>query len=51
MKLDNSARMNFPGKSSGYWQWRFTSQMLTGEIQRRLVEITELYGRLPQTAA
>ncbi|MCP4428166.1 MAG: 4-alpha-glucanotransferase [Chloroflexi bacterium] len=46
MKLDNSARMNFPGKSSGYWQWRFTPDMLVDEIQRRLVELTELYGRL-----
>ncbi len=49
MKLDNAARMNFPGKSNGYWQWRFTPEMLTGEIQKRLVEMTELYGRLPQT--
>lgn len=49
MKLDNSARMNFPGKASGYWQWRFTPEMLTGEIQMRLVEMTELYGRLPET--
>ncbi|MEJ2747754.1 MAG: 4-alpha-glucanotransferase [Anaerolineae bacterium] len=49
MKLNNSARMNFPGKASGYWQWRFTPEMLTGEIEMRLVELTELYGRLPQT--
>ncbi len=49
MKLDNSARMNFPGKASGYWQWRFTPEMLTDEIRRRLVELTELYGRLPET--
>jgi 4-alpha-glucanotransferase len=49
MKLDNVARMNFPGKASGYWQWRFTPDMLTGEIQKRLVELTELYGRLPET--
>ncbi len=49
MSLDNSARMNFPGKASGYWQWRFISAMLTGEIQRRLLEITELYGRIQET--
>ena len=48
MKLDNAARMNFPGKSSGYWQWRYTPDMLTGEIQMRLAELTELYGRLLQ---
>ena len=51
MKLDNSARMNFPGKASSYWQWRFTPEMLTGEIQMRLVELTELYGRLPEINA
>lgn len=48
MGIDNSARMNFPGKASGYWQWRFIPEMLTEDIQRRLVEITELYGRLPE---
>ncbi len=47
LKLGNEARMNFPGKASGYWQWRFTSEMLTQEIIWRLRELTELYGRLP----
>ena len=47
MKLGNEARMNFPGRASGNWQWRYTPQMLTGEITRRLRELTELYGRLP----
>ena len=51
MKLDNAARMNFPGKASGYWQWRFTPEMLTGEIRDRLAELTELYGRCPGAAA
>ena len=49
MKRDNSARMNFPGKASGYWQWRFTPGALTDEIRYRLAELTELYGRLPET--
>ena len=35
--------------ASGYWKWRFTPEMLTGEIKMRLAELTELYGRLPQT--
>ncbi len=49
MKLDNSARMNYPGKASGYWQWRFTPETLTDEISYRLAELTALYGRLPKT--
>ncbi|MFQ5421197.1 MAG: 4-alpha-glucanotransferase, partial [Anaerolineae bacterium] len=47
MKLGNEARMNFPGKASGYWQWRFTPEILTQEIVWRLQELTGLYGRLP----
>lgn len=47
MELDNVARMNFPGKPSGNWQWRYTPDMLTDEIAYRLRDITALYGRLP----
>jgi 4-alpha-glucanotransferase len=45
MNLGPEARMNFPGKPSGNWQWRYTPQMLTEEIAWRLRELTELYGR------
>ncbi len=48
IKLDNTARMNFPSKASGNWQWRYTSDMLTGAIAGRLREMTELYGRSPE---
>jgi 4-alpha-glucanotransferase len=47
MSLGNEARMNYPGKKSGWWQWRYTEEMLTEEITNRLYELTELYGRLP----
>jgi 4-alpha-glucanotransferase len=47
MNLDNRARMNFPGKASGYWKWRFTPSMLSDEIGSRLAELSELYGRVP----
>lgn len=46
MKLGNAARMNFPGKSSGNWQWRYRDDMLTDQIKRRLSEMTVLYGRV-----
>ena len=49
MELDNVARMNFPGKPSGNWQWRYTPDRLTDEIAYRLRDITALYGRLPIT--
>ncbi len=45
MNLGTEARMNFPGKPSGNWQWRYRSAMLSGEIASRLRELTELYGR------
>lgn len=48
MILDNQARMNYPGKTGGYWQWRYTSDMLTYDIANRLRELTELYGRIPE---
>lgn len=47
MNLDNEARMNFPGTSSGNWQWRYTADMLTDDIASRLQQLTELYGRTP----
>jgi 4-alpha-glucanotransferase len=48
MKLGNEARMNFPGKQSGNWQWRYTADMLTAVIVHRLRDKTILYGREPQ---
>jgi 4-alpha-glucanotransferase len=47
MSLSNIARMNFPGKTGGWWTWRYTSDMLTDSISRRLRELTELFGRVP----
>jgi 4-alpha-glucanotransferase len=48
MKLDSEARMNFPSRANGNWQWRFQEWMLTDEIARRLGEIAELYHRGPE---
>ncbi|MCA9997608.1 MAG: 4-alpha-glucanotransferase, partial [Anaerolineales bacterium] len=45
MSLDNTARMNFPGKVGGYWCWRYQPRQLTDQIKFRLREMTELYGR------
>jgi len=48
MNLGDEARMNFPGKPSGNWQWRYTAGMLTDEIAADLRRMTELYGREPR---
>lgn len=50
LDLGNEARMNFPSKESGNWQWRFTENMLSDVIARRLAEMAELYGRNDESA-
>ncbi|MCZ2343723.1 MAG: 4-alpha-glucanotransferase [Bacteroidales bacterium] len=42
--LDNTARMNTPGRPSGNWGWRMSAP-LPEPILARLGELTELYGR------
>ncbi len=49
MGLGTEARMNQPGSSGGRnWCWRFTEDMLTTATEKRLRELTEIYGRLPE---
>jgi 4-alpha-glucanotransferase len=43
--LGSEARMNFPGKSCGNWEWRFQRRLLTPGILDRLGQLTETYGR------
>jgi 4-alpha-glucanotransferase len=45
LSLDNSARMNYPGKPQGNWRWRFTATELKEDIKQRLAEVNYLYGR------
>jgi 4-alpha-glucanotransferase len=45
LRLDTEARMNFPGKPSGYWRWRFAKSMLTEKHADELLRLTRLYGR------
>ncbi len=44
-RLDTDARMNFPGKASGYWKWRYSKNLLTTSHVEDLLKITKLYGR------
>lgn len=50
LALDSHARMNFPGRAEGNWQWRYVPEQLSSAIAARLRELTELYGRLPEKA-
>ncbi|MFH1037710.1 MAG: 4-alpha-glucanotransferase [PVC group bacterium] len=43
--LGSEARMNAPGRESGQWEWRYDPAMLTGDLAKRLAEMTRYYGR------
>jgi 4-alpha-glucanotransferase len=43
--LGNEARMNLPATPSGNWRWRYTSDLLTGNIREQLKELTKIYDR------
>ncbi len=48
--LGNEARMNYPGKEGGWWQWRYTREMFEARapgIALGLSELGKLYGRAP----
>jgi 4-alpha-glucanotransferase len=45
LDLDNSARMNTPGTTSGNWTWRYRREQLTAQIAERLALLTAIYGR------
>ena len=46
LTLGGKARMNFPGRASGNWTWRFREDELRSEFALRLREMTTLYGRI-----
>jgi hypothetical protein len=45
MRLDDDARMNIPGSSSGNWAWRYAPHQLHEGLADGLRELTETYGR------
>ena len=38
-------RMNFPGKGTGYWEWRFSRSQVKPEHAERLAHLCRLYRR------
>jgi 4-alpha-glucanotransferase len=47
LALPTECRMNFPGKSSGWWAWRFQWSQVHPWHAGRLAELVRLYGRAP----
>lgn len=43
--LGGEARMNFPGKAEGYWEWRFQWSQVQDWHAQRLGALCRLYGR------
>jgi 4-alpha-glucanotransferase len=45
LRLDTEARMNYPSRLGGNWEWRMTEDDLSEALARRLEEFNELYLR------
>lgn len=47
LNLGSEARMNFPGRPYGNWQWRFGWEQINEELTNIYKELTALYERPP----
>lgn len=47
LDLGTEARMNLPGVGQGYWQWRMPAGVLDDGRLKRLMDLTEVFGRAP----
>ncbi|CAN5408718.1 4-alpha-glucanotransferase [soil metagenome] len=45
--LGSEARMNTPATASGNWEWRIAAGHLDSEIAARLMQLADIYGRMP----
>ena len=45
--LGTQARMNFPGKPEGNWEWRYWSGALTPDLVERIKTMIHTFGRAP----
>jgi 4-alpha-glucanotransferase len=44
--LGSGARMNTPSTTGGNnWRWRLQAEALTGDLERRIAQLTRIYGR------
>jgi 4-alpha-glucanotransferase len=47
LSLPTECRMNYPGQSEGWWQWRMHWSQVHDWHAQRLASLCRLYGRLP----
>jgi 4-alpha-glucanotransferase len=45
LRLGNQARMNFPGKASGNWDWRMSADALTPALKNEIRNLNTVYDR------
>lgn len=45
LELPGDFRMNLPGTAGGNWSWRLGKGVLTAKLAKRLLELTQIYGR------
>lgn len=45
--LDETARMNHPGRPGRHWCWRAPPDLLPPDVVRRMAALTHVYGRFP----
>lgn len=45
LRLDSSARMNFPGRPDGNWMWRFKWNQITDDLINEIKTFVEIFER------
>ena len=45
LNLGSAARMNFPSRLGGNWEWRMDEQAISGELRDRVKDMNWLYQR------
>jgi len=49
LDLGNEARMNYPSRLGGNWEWRMSAEALSGELQGKIKELNWLFQRQAST--
>ena len=49
LRLDTSARMNFPGKQSGNWSWRMDHHYQNRTLLKNIRHMNQMYSRMSTT--
>jgi 4-alpha-glucanotransferase len=49
LRLDNDARMNYPGREAGNWNWRMDHHYQNGSLINNIRRLNSIYSRLNTT--